>query len=130
MNFLKARVTGTAPLEVEIDGHRVVVPGTRAGLQVGQEIEIGLRPEHLRLAQEPGDAEMGGIEVTLTEHLGSQTLLYCRTAGKQELTLAETGQIRARGEVSAYFSASDLHVFDTEGSVISIDAEAPAVAHG
>ena len=84
----------TVPLTdggVQVGGSTLPLPpairgaATRAGLQ---ELVLGIRPEHLHLANGSGD--LSG-EVMLVEELGADALLHVRLAG-------ESGQVVARAE--------------------------------
>jgi len=119
MNFFKGRMLeGTRA--VEIDGQRVELDGPVEGLAEGQEIEIGLRPEHMQMEAREGAAELAGIEVDLLESLGGQTMIYGHTASGHRLIMAETGQIRAEGTIAARFSTANLHFFDESGQAYRV----------
>jgi multiple sugar transport system ATP-binding protein len=93
-----------------------------SGLQPGETVEIGVRPEHcdvLPAGARPDSQDLLlNAEITLVEHLGESNLLYVRTDDGQDLIL--------RGDGSAEVSLSDsllvraapqsLHVFKADGS--------------
>jgi multiple sugar transport system ATP-binding protein len=73
MNFLPGEVETVSGNAVNLrlaDGGPVVAPGTANGLQPGEKVTLGLRPEHL-LEGGGGDAELKG-RVVAVEHLGAR----------------------------------------------------------
>ncbi|MDY0747470.1 sn-glycerol-3-phosphate ABC transporter ATP-binding protein UgpC [Paucibacter sp. R3-3] len=85
--------------------------------------EIGIRPEHLQLA-EPGRAPPGGLhlrgEITLVEQLGESHLVYLRSEQGLELVMRGTAQTALRpGEAIEVVAAADsLSFFDTAGQAL------------
>ncbi len=89
MNFLPARVVSAGP-ELRLSlagGAEVAMP--LSGPAPGDAVEIGLRPEHLRLAS-PG-AEAQGLmlegKVTLIEELGSESFVHMDLADGTRVTI-------------------------------------------
>lgn len=81
MNMLTGTVTGTANSQaLKLDDDTLVpLPADCTGMTQGDQVVMGIRPEHLTLAT--GD-EMGfDMEVDVTEPTGSDTLLIGSTAG-------------------------------------------------
>ena len=95
------------------------IPVDAAALAPGQRVEIGIRPEHLRVAD--GDAPATGLrfggEITLIEQLGESHLLYLRCADGLELVSRAPGHTRLRvgDRVALEAEAASLHVFDASG---------------
>ncbi len=119
MNFFNARVVETgATTTFDLDGRKIPVPRRMSGLNEGEEVEIGIRPEHLRLDQKPGQENLGEITTELQENLGGQTMIYGRTSGDQRLIIAQNGQMQAGDKVEAWFHPGDAHVFDSSGRTI------------
>ena len=107
-----------ARLEVHA-GCVVDVPVDGSSLAAGQRVEIGIRPEHLRVAS--GDAPASGIrfggEVTLIEQLGESHLLYLRCADGLELVARAPGHTRLRvgDRIALEAEPAGLHVFAADG---------------
>ncbi len=83
---------------------------TDLGLSEGQDIVLGIRPEHLR-ADEAGDL-MTTVEVV--EPMGSETHLTC-LIGKTEIRLIEAADIDTQpgATIRLSFDLTKAHVFDT-----------------
>ncbi|QYA13527.1 ABC transporter ATP-binding protein [Rhizobium sp. AB2/73] len=108
MNLLNATADQDS---LRIDGTSITLPmpATKAGINQGQQLVIGIRPETLRL-EEGGKleavcevAELTGPELIVTAQAGSQRLMAClppRTAIAEGQTL------------KLAFDASALHLFD------------------
>ena len=113
MNFLPANVHALRP-----DGAAVGLPGGAVievrirpdGLRTGQDVTLGVRPEHLVLAD---DGPIRG-EVVLAERLGSQTFLHFRVGGGELLTIQADGDhpARARDVVGMAIRGASCHLFD------------------
>ena len=120
MNFLSARITGRdgdRPI-LHIDGQTVTLPRPVPGLTEGSTTTIGLRPEHMRVDPRPGMQTMTGIQTNLQESLGSQTLVYAQTSGKQHLIVAVNGQHDVPREIEISFDPANLHIFAEDGRTL------------
>ncbi|SFH09163.1 carbohydrate ABC transporter ATP-binding protein, CUT1 family [Palleronia marisminoris] len=119
MNFFTATVRGSGDSTTfEIDGRKITVPRRMDGLSAGDKVEIGIRPEHLRLDPQPAQENLGEISAELQENLGGQTLVYGRTPGGQRLIIVQNGQMQVGDTVEAWFDPANAHVFDTKGRVV------------
>ena len=94
------------------------VDGT--ALSPGQSVEIGIRPEHLRVADgnDPSPGMRFGGEVTLIEQLGESHLVYLRCADGLELVSRAAGHTRLRvgDRIALEADPVGLHVFDSAGA--------------
>jgi ABC-type sugar transport system ATPase subunit len=95
-----------AEVVAEVDGH---------ALRPGDEVTLGLRPEHARLDGEGSERFAGHIDVV--EHLGEVNLLYLTLDGGAEVVVRGDGALPVRiGQRLAFAAApADFHLFDTEG---------------
>jgi sn-glycerol 3-phosphate transport system ATP-binding protein len=136
-----ARFIGTPPMNVvalaDGPGGAVIAgsdgpPVLRAG---GGALKLGVRPEHVRLAQRGQPAR-----VAATEYLGADTVLTC-AVGTERLTVRAPGRVPlATGSpVMLAWAAADLHLFDAAtgrrrddalATVIERGEAAAAMAHG
>jgi multiple sugar transport system ATP-binding protein len=130
MNFLRGRVAA--------DGARVAVgPATvsapaewRAALasRSGQEIVVGVRPEHWRLAAGSEGASALPGRVAVSEPLGNETLVHVDTAvGEVVVRLAQIEPPAVEQAVALVPDPAQLHAFDP-ASGVSLLEEAPAAA--
>ncbi|QIE95808.1 maltose/maltodextrin ABC transporter ATP-binding protein MalK [Pantoea stewartii] len=77
MNFLPVKVTATAIEQVQVrlpNNQLVWLPVDSTGVQVGSNMSLGIRPEHL-LSSEIADVTLGG-EVQVVEQLGHETQIH------------------------------------------------------
>ncbi|SKA32325.1 sn-glycerol 3-phosphate transport system ATP-binding protein [Enhydrobacter aerosaccus] len=116
MNFLAAKVGEEGRLvELAATGAgRVALPlGRRSSAAAGTPVAVGLRPEHLR----PADDGPLEFEIELAEPLGADTLLHGRFGAARELvTVRQSGHVRAApGEHRRFAIDADcLHLFDSQ----------------
>ncbi len=122
MNFLDVRATGVGHTGIGIASETIrastpTIP-VRGGGAGGQELTLGIRPEHLRLQRERIDDLDMIATVDLLEQLGATTFLYCTLSGGEKLTVQVAGQVARRpGEqVDVHFSAHDAHLFTKDES--------------
>jgi multiple sugar transport system ATP-binding protein len=96
------------------------VDGT--GLQPGETVEIGVRPEHcdvLPAGARPHSHDLLlNAEITLVEHLGESNLLYVCTEDKQDLILRGDGnaEVNLGDALLVHASPQSLHLFRADGS--------------
>jgi multiple sugar transport system ATP-binding protein len=76
MNFMRGRLLpGNAPAvqvgsaQLPLDGYRFRVPPT-----AGQEVIVGIRPEHVALARDEPEAQIADAELLFIEPMGADTL--------------------------------------------------------
>ncbi|MGY3438366.1 ABC transporter ATP-binding protein [Marinovum sp. KMM 9879] len=112
MNFLKGRISANSAQIFELEtGETVPLPKAGFRQRPGQEVTLGIRPNHLTPA--PG----GPIEVTVKslEQLGGEAYVYGALSNGQSFTLHMPGQIGAKiGEVLTMApQIHEMHLFDT-----------------
>jgi multiple sugar transport system ATP-binding protein len=74
MNFLDGRINGRGV----VVGEGVELPAPQVTLPAGREVVVGVRPEHLAVADRGVPAEVVVVEPT-----GADTQIYCKVAGKE-----------------------------------------------
>ena len=126
MNFLAARVTGR-----EGDLLRIGVPGMRPGemalpvgetdVQVGDDIVVGIRPEHLF----PGEAAPLALEarIEFVEQLGGVSYLYAPDHPAGAVVAKHDGSPVANpvgGAMSIGLRAELCHLFAADGGTVPI----------
>jgi ABC-type sugar transport system ATPase subunit len=117
MNFLSGEVVekeaGNATLLIG-GSHRLLVPMSDRKLSVGDKLTIGIRPQHITLANDPGSLR---VRVRLVEALGSETVIHADLNGEKLLAVVP-GQRQISPGDDAHFSVAGapLHLFDGNGS--------------
>jgi ABC-type sugar transport system ATPase subunit len=113
MNFIPASVARRSEHGMDIAAAGlpdVQVAFAGSDLVVGETVTLGIRPEHL------GVADAGWpLAIDVVEHLGGTCLLYGRLPGGERLTVAEAGQtsLRAGAAVHVVPEPGQLHIFRT-----------------
>ncbi|WP_260955772.1 ABC transporter ATP-binding protein [Pseudomonas citri] len=122
MGFLKGKVAGldSQGCEILLDaGTRISLPLSGASLGVGALVTLGIRPEHLNLAQ-PGDCTLQ-VTADVSERLGSDTFCHVTTASGEALTMRVRGDLASRfGEqLALHLDPGHCHLFDAEGVAVT-----------
>lgn len=123
MNFLKVPVTDVSSegVMVQLPGEvSVTVPVSGGGLSRGDEVDLGVRPEHLLMGKAAANGAADAIlqsSAELVEHLGSEVLLHATLAGDQSIILRKSGDLAAdRGDSVAIGVVAELcYIFDKHG---------------
>jgi ABC-type sugar transport system ATPase subunit len=91
MNFFPVQIAAIDGLtaSVVLPGGREVAVGVKASGADGRSAELGVRPEHLTIADpdDPGAVFVGAV--ALVEHLGNSTILYVDTPAGQLIVEGE-----------------------------------------
>ncbi|KQP21581.1 ABC transporter ATP-binding protein [Pseudorhodoferax sp. Leaf267] len=107
MNLLPAVVQNGSANTV---GGAVALPALQ-GVQDGQQVLLGLRPEHLRV-QRAGHSGIG-CEVKVVEFSGADTLLACEAAGQPLQALVHDRLLVKPGDaISLAIAPEQVHLFD------------------
>lgn len=121
MNFLSGRIAGAqaALVNVALGAATVRVPRSIDVARAGEAVTLGVRPEHLQIAQTPGEGVIQGT-VSLVERLGPETLVYVKPVAGEPLTLKLDGAAAVtRGEaIGLQFDAACCHLFRPDGTAI------------
>lgn len=120
MNFIEAKVTGIAADGVELSvvgSEPIKVAVDSAGLAVGDSVEFGIRPEHMKAGAE--GALSGKVEVI--EELGESHFLHVRLSNNDLITVQGKGDARAKvgAEYRVSVEVEHAHVFTAEGFAVS-----------
>jgi lactose/L-arabinose transport system ATP-binding protein len=110
MNFLPGVATG--PSSVQAGGWEVRVPGLASDLTPGQEVQVGIRPEHLTAGE--------GVEVPLTievvEQLGALAFVHGSLAPGVPLVAEwRLGRPAVGDPIVLRFRPEDVRLFDQMG---------------
>jgi multiple sugar transport system ATP-binding protein len=121
MNILPAKLISAEErmAEVEVAGQRVKAAVDARGIPPGADISIGIRPEHVIVA-DTGEGSSLAVALRHIERLGDSSLLYVdtRTGGPATFTVRMEGSVvRAEGEkITLRLLADQVHLFDTQGT--------------
>ena len=114
MNFLSTTLAVDGQLALA-GGGTIALPVPPGALQPGDSLTLGIRPEHIEVAD-------GGLAfaVTLTEQLGGNTVLYGTLPSGQPLVVQLVGQasIKRGDTLSVRFPPQHCHVFDQLGQAV------------
>ena len=115
MNFLKGAVVEARDgLAFRPDGgDPVALDASRFDCHAGDQVELGVRPNHLTLA-----TDGGGLPFTVhsVEQLGGETYAYGQMPGSGKATLHQSGQVDIRAGQIVHVQLSDgaYHLFSVE----------------
>jgi ABC-type sugar transport system ATPase subunit len=121
MNFVKAEVASKAgnDFTVTLPGGKTATVTSRGGTAGGTSVEVGVRPEHLRLVAVGAAGSSFDGTVSIVEQLGNSTLLYVDTPGGTLIVEAEGNLKAAVGDkVGLTIDQSQSHLFGADGKVI------------
>jgi multiple sugar transport system ATP-binding protein len=98
------------------DGSTVQTAVPRASLPADGPLQLGIRPEHVRVAKD-GDATTRA-KVDLVERLGERTLVYARLADGLPITAEDEGfsRIRMGDEIGLRLDGAAAHLFGPDGT--------------
>jgi len=98
------------------DGTRIDTSVARDGLPKAQAVELGLRPEHVRVAP-AGEADTQAT-VDLVERLGERSLVYARLQDGQQVTAEAEGNTAAKvgDTVGLRIDGGAAHLFGPDGT--------------
>jgi multiple sugar transport system ATP-binding protein len=97
-------------------GATLTVPVKAERLSVGDEVTLGVRPEHMR----PSDAGEISGDVMVVERLGGETFLYTQIDGGSMLIIQADGEIptRVHERIAVRLDPATCHLFDASGLAI------------
>ena len=117
MNFVPATVLETTgSLTVELDGgHKMSLPVDTTGVSKGDTVEVGIRPEHVTLAEEGLD-----ITVNVLERLGGVSITYGTIGNGTRFCASLSGDapIQQGKNMRLSVAPEDCHVFQSNGQVL------------
>jgi sn-glycerol 3-phosphate transport system ATP-binding protein len=122
--FIGSPAMNIIPMELAPEGNAVKVPGgpwlpVSARLVNARDtsVMVGMRPEHITLAQEETGAFQMPVE--LVEVLGADTLVHGPLAGENQITIRLPGSFKvSRGDrLKLTIRPENLHIFDIESGM-------------
>ncbi len=129
MNFLDAEVKTIGKSSVTVQGPGFVaieVAVSGDGLQKGDAVTLGVRPEHVATAKTKGRVKG---KLALVEMLGHQTYFEAEIEGNKAVTALVDGteEFSVGDSVNLSFEASDCHLFKKDGTA-QLRLQLPAIA--
>lgn len=130
MNLLHASVTETGKIWTKVrinDGQEIAIAVDGERLQVGDKVEVGIRPEHLLLGNTDLFNGEAPSEIQVVEQLGNESLLYLHNP-QDEMPVV----IRCEGQtglgmgsmVKVEVPGHRAHLFDEHGDALPRSSEA------
>jgi multiple sugar transport system ATP-binding protein len=125
MNFLPVSVVSSQGSEVTVrlPGGATLGVARAANLAPGTSLVLGIRPEHLRVANGEGSAAVQ-LRVAQVEHLGGHSLLYGDVVGADgtRATAHVDGQtsVRAADTVAVAMSPVQCHLFASDEAGLAV----------
>ncbi|MFV0335809.1 MAG: ABC transporter ATP-binding protein, partial [Tropicimonas sp.] len=121
MNFLKGTVTEVSAGVAQVDlaaGAMIAVPLER-GVPAGSAVELGIRPEHVRLNDDGEGPEISG-RAGVVEMLGSDTFVHVQK-GEETIVVrdSQARRLKAGADVRLTLPLRACHLFDPGGQRIS-----------
>lgn len=125
INLLPARVIEVSGAGARLqlgNGSKALAAVDVSQLQVGESVEVGLRPEHCEVLAPgvaPGaDDTALDAEIMLVEHLGESNLLYLKMDDGQDLIVRGDGnaEVRLGDSVIVRAPSSALYLFKSDGT--------------
>ncbi|MET4731668.1 multiple sugar transport system ATP-binding protein [Thalassospira sp. MBR-102] len=118
MNFVPAVVMGVSQQTVTVkldSGKEVMLPVDGSGLDAGDRVTVGIRPEHCSLADQDTAMLSGTVEVV--EHLGEAGLVYVQADGDELFVARVTGDtaIVTGSSIGIHARVEDCYLFDQNG---------------
>jgi len=108
MNFLAGKGAGAGKIALE---HGGIVRYANGQVETGRDVIVGIRPEHLTVA-DPADAMLAGT-VEMVEQLGADTLVHISHGADNAIVRRPQGQSAAVGEtLHVTAEPSRVYLFD------------------
>ena len=118
MNFLDAKVSGK---KVSLAAGAELEPVLPATLAEGQEVKVGIRPEHIVMESAGAGQSDLQCKVEINEQLGGESYIYCQGEGTGQITVHSPGQntLKRGDTVQLQLPPDAIHLFDGEGKCVS-----------
>ncbi|WP_240230596.1 ABC transporter ATP-binding protein [Devosia lacusdianchii] len=115
MNFFKGTVSERdgKPAFLLADGQTLPVPHLSAPPSPGQDVQIGIRPEHMDSVSP--DARLT-LTVDVVEHLGTTNFVYARGPAGENVVVEKRGLSQTAAQVECAIEAAHIRVFSNDGS--------------
>ena len=122
MNFVAAKTKTSDGSLITVDlvgGHDLTIKTRRGTKGSNGSVELGIRPEHVRLTkpEDPQSSLPGTVQIL--ERLGNATIMYVETPAGQ-IVVQDDGDVKAKAgdNVGVIFDPARVHVFNAEAQVV------------
>ncbi|WP_299666454.1 sn-glycerol-3-phosphate ABC transporter ATP-binding protein UgpC [uncultured Psychromonas sp.] len=120
MNFISATLLDVSGSQVSVglpDGQSVLINTHSNNCQKGDQVKLGIRPEHMQLAATEANALTLSFLANNVERLGNSTYLFGHYQSNDNFIvhIPSDQQVNKGDKMSLYVEQSDLHLFDQEG---------------
>ncbi len=124
MNFIDVTVKEVAAdvISIQMPGGEVIpVPRKAHNVKVGEELTLGLRPEHL--LKDKGEVYRVATKVDFVENLGSISFIYAKTAEVDRIIIqrANYGDTKEGDTLELLVRPSKCYLFRKDGQAIVAD---------
>ena len=108
MNIVQAQLARQGEQWILKSGQTKITIKSLSNLVEGENCSFGIRPEHVKLANvEEADAS---VVVELTEQLGGETYIYCRSEDLGAFNVRQPGQIPVKPGELLHLNLSLIHI--------------------
>lgn len=120
MNMLQVRVDAIGPTGVSItlpERGSMTVAVAAEGVKIGDEITLGIRPEHIRIAE---TGQFNGVAI-LAERLGGLTIFHVDITLDVSLVVQTDGADKTalHTPIALQIEAANCHLFDVAGKSLA-----------
>jgi multiple sugar transport system ATP-binding protein len=118
MNFIRGSIASrdAQSIVVALGAGRIQLPAA-ANARAGEQVTIGIRPEHVDIGPAPADGVSARID--LVEQLGDSSIVYAALAGSDQIVTVRmqgsAGRMQVGDVVRLNPSREHCHLFDAEG---------------
>jgi sn-glycerol 3-phosphate transport system ATP-binding protein len=110
MNLLPGRIA--APGLAEVNGGRIAFQAGAFKFDLGQEVDVGIRPEDLQFASSSGADRLGFLQ-DFTEELGATRLIH-GNVGDAPLVVAVAASAPSDANGALVVDPAAVHLFDRD----------------
>lgn len=125
MNLIPAEVVSISELgvTVRVAGDVTITAAVKqGGLKAGDQVTLGIRPEHMVAGPFAKDANSGVAMIKVVEHLGDVSVAYVAMNAVSSLISfkqpAGHAALKSGSEIAIHFPADHCYLFDTEGKTL------------
>jgi multiple sugar transport system ATP-binding protein len=122
MNFVNVKVDSATSKSVTVsskDISKIVVPVDGSGVSKGTSLTLGIRPEHISVADGKSKTAKGQVE--LIERLGHQSYIETKLSTGESLSALIDGTtlVSVSDAISLGFAGDDCHLFHENGEALN-----------